>query len=201
MVLFQRGYGIRSRTRPSTGVGGDTPDLTRYATKVYVNAAILVAESDTDAIKQEIDNIENTTNVIKQDVINIGNATTSIITQVNDITSKAVISDGNGRVDGKNGSSVIDLIVSKRGIRTLRANDSFNPSARIATRNITLPTSEPEFLEGVVEAYGMGAPEDGYVFYRYDDSNVIDGLNSRVEIEMPRGQGVYIRSRSYEWDG
>ncbi len=137
MFLFQIGYSFRSRTRPSTGVGGDTPDLTRYATKVYVDAAILAAESDTDAIKQDVINIKNTTNVIKQDLINIANTTASITTQVNDITNKAVLSDGNGRVDGKNGSSVIDLIVSKRGIRTLRANDSFSPSARIATRNIT----------------------------------------------------------------
>ena len=172
MILFQRGYSIRSRTRPSAGIGGDTPDLTRYATKVYVDAAILAAESDTDAIKQ--------------DVINIENATTSITTQVNDIASKAVLSDGNGRVDGKNGSSVTDLIVSKTGIRTLRANYSFIPSARIATRDITLPTSEPEFLEGVVEAFETGIPADGYVFYRYDDSDVIDGLNSSVEIEMPK---------------
>ena len=29
-------------------------------------------------------------------------------------------------------------------------------------------------------------PADGYAFYRCDDSNIVDGLNSRVEIEMPR---------------
>jgi hypothetical protein len=38
----------------------------------------------------------------------------------------------------------------------------------------------------LVEASGTGVPADGYVFYRYDDSNVDDGLNSRVEIEMPK---------------
>jgi hypothetical protein len=62
----------------------------------------------------------------------------------------------------------------------------FKPSARIATRDITLPTSETELLEGVVEASGTGVAANGYVFYRYDDSNVIGGLNSRVEIEMPK---------------
>jgi hypothetical protein len=65
MVLFQRGYIIRSCTRPSGETGGDTPDLTKHATKSYVDAAILAAESDTDAIRQDVDNIENTTNVIK----------------------------------------------------------------------------------------------------------------------------------------
>ena len=80
MILFQRGYNFRSRTRPSTVVGGDAPDLARYATKVYVDAVILAAESDTDDIKQDVGNIENTTNGIKQDVINIGNMATSIIT-------------------------------------------------------------------------------------------------------------------------
>ena len=143
-------------------------------------------ENTTNNIKQDIVDIENTTNVLKQDFIVIGNKTTEVTTQVNDITRKAVLSDGNGRVDEKNGSSVIDLIVSKRGIRTLRPNDLFKPSARIATRDVTLQTSEPEFLEGVVEASGTGVPADGYVFYRYDDSNVNDGLNSRVEIEMPK---------------
>jgi len=33
---------------------------------------------------------------------------------------------------------------------------------------------------------GTGVPVDGYVFYRYDDSNVANGLNLRVEIEMPQ---------------
>ena len=167
MVLFQRGYSFRSRTRPSTGTGGSAPDLAGYATKSYVDNAILAAESDTDAVKQDVVEIENTT--------------ANIQTQVNDITTKAVLSDGNGNVDGTNGSSAINRLRVEAGLITRELNkQSVLPAARMMTRDIVAleeEVVEPEFLEGKIEASGTGVPADGYAFYRYDDSNLVDGLN------------------------
>ncbi len=59
MVLFNRGYSTRALAR-GTG-GGGAPDLSGYATKPYVDSAILAAESDTDAVKQFVLNISAVT--------------------------------------------------------------------------------------------------------------------------------------------
>jgi len=125
MVLFQRGNSIRSRTRSSGGAGRSAPDLIGYATRSYVDAAILAAESDTDAVNQDNVEIENATNIIQS--------------QVNDIAVNAVLPDGNGNVDGKNGSTNIKrMSVEERLItRALkRPNDAIQPAARMMTRDI-----------------------------------------------------------------
>jgi hypothetical protein len=123
-----------------------------------------------------------------QDVTNMENTTTDIQIQDNDITTKAVLLNGYGRVDNTNGSTSLYLIVSKRGVRTLLRNNNFAPSARLMTRDIVVleDVTEPEFFEGMVEASGTGVPTEEYAFYRFDNSNVVDGLNSRVEIEMQK---------------
>ena len=190
MVLFNRGYSFRSRG--ATG-GGRAQDLTGYATRAYVDAAILATESDTDAVKQDVVEIKNTANIIQTQVNE--NTINSILLkrEIGGITDRAVFTDGNGRINGANGSSTIDQLVSKRGMLTLVPNNLFRPSARILNEVATMEevvveeeVVEPELLEGKVEASGTGVPADGYAFYRYDDSNVNDGLNSRVEIEMPK---------------
>jgi hypothetical protein len=126
---------------------------------------------------------------VKQDIVEIEN-------QVNVIAANAVLSDGNGNVDGTNGSTNIKRLLVSGGLITREVNkQSILPSARILSDVAAMDevvvlveeaVVEPEFLEGKVEASGTGVPADGYAFYRYDDSNVTDGLNSRVEIEMPK---------------
>jgi hypothetical protein len=167
MVLFQRGYSCRSRTNGGNGVGGDIPDIAGYAKQTDVDAAILASESGTVTRINAVDA-----------------KTVDVETRVASITEKVVLTDGNGNVNGRNGSSALQSMTLRKGVITLVPNDLFDPLPRIATRDLTIP--EPEFLEGKVEASGTGVPADGYAFYRYDDSDVINGLNSRVEIEMPK---------------
>ena len=149
--------------RTSGGAGGSAQNLTGYATRVYVDATILVAESDTDAVRQDIVEIENTT--------------TDIQIHVNDITMKAVLIDENVNVDGENGSTNIKRSRVEGGLITRETNKQFIlPVARMLTRDIVAleDVPEPELLEGKVEASGTGVPADGYAFYRYDDSIVTD---------------------------
>jgi hypothetical protein len=201
MVLFNRGYSTRARAKSAIGAsGGSAPDLAGYAKKSDVAAAILNSESNTNVIKQDVDTVKASTDTV------INNLAV-VEAVVGKPPRNFVLADdfGDVRLTSKGGS--IGSLFSIKGIVTSVPRTA--PAARtvrsVATLDISPLTDETEhaFLQGRVEASGTGVPADGYAFYRYDDSNINDGLNSRVEIEMPKKykQGVYIWSRSHDREG